>query len=110
MTFMFDLSIQIVRGHVQVLYNLGGTNGESYLTLSSAPASNGQWHTVYMTRIGKYFELKMDSGEGRYRNETWGTAGARELIMINMYEIVTGAHVVFSTNPVVNGQDLNQSK
>lgn len=63
-----------------------------------------------MTRIGKYFELKMDSGEGRYRNETYGAPDARELMKINMYQIVSGAHVVFSAKPEANGQDLNNSK
>lgn len=102
--------LQLVGGHVQVQYNLGGSNGESTISLAKAPASNGQWHTVNMKRIGKWFELKMDSGEGRYRNETWGPTNGRELISIRMYQIVTGAHVVFTKNPIPDGLDLNNSK
>ncbi|XP_060579771.1 LOW QUALITY PROTEIN: neural-cadherin-like [Ruditapes philippinarum] len=103
------ITLELVGGHVQVLYNLGGANGESSLMLAKAPASNGQWHTVYMNRIGKWFELKMDSGEGRYRNETWGPFNGRELISIRMYQIVTGAHVVFTKNPIPDGLDLNNT-
>ncbi|KAH3768209.1 hypothetical protein DPMN_169421 [Dreissena polymorpha] len=109
---MFNLSLcsQLVKGRVQVLYNLGGQDGESALTLARAPASNGQWHTVSLRRIGRWFELKMDDGEGRYRNTTWGPIGGRELITIDMYGIVSGAHVVFSNNPIVDSLDLNQSE
>lgn len=110
LTPIWTLFLQLVGGHVQVLYNLGGANGESTISLAKAPASNGQWHTVNMKRIGKWFELKMDSGEGRYRNETWGPTNGRELISIRMYQIVTGAHVVFTKNPIPDGLDLNNSK
>lgn len=93
-----------------MLYNMGGSNGESSLSLAQAPASNGQWHTIYMRRIGKWFQLKMDGGEGRYINETWGLTDGRELMSMKMYQIVTGAHVVFSKNPIPDGLDLNESK
>ena len=99
-----------MRGRLQVLYNLGGSAGESILPLSRARASNGQWHTVFLRRIGRWFQLHMDSGEGRYRNETRGSMNGRELIQIDMYGIVTGAHVVFRNNPIVHSQDLNESE
>ncbi|WAR12271.1 CADN-like protein, partial [Mya arenaria] len=103
------ITLELVQGRVQLLYNLGGSSGESVLSLTEARASNGQWHTVHMRRIGRWFELKMDGGEGRYRNETWGSLGGRELIQIDMYGIVSGANVVFRTKPVVHSQDLNET-
>ncbi|KAL4234097.1 hypothetical protein ACF0H5_005750 [Mactra antiquata] len=103
------ITLELVKGHVQVYYNLGGVDGESVLSLSKAEASNGQWHTVYLKRIGKWFELKMDGGEGRYRNETWGKPGGRESISIKLNQIVTGAHVVFTKTPYPDGLDLNET-
>ena len=94
-----------------VLYYLGGSVGESSLTLAKAPASNGQWHTVFLKRIGSWFQLKMDGGEGRYYNESWGPASSHQLISIKMYQVTAGAHVAYNNrNPIENGQDLNKSK
>ena len=108
--FLIHLILQLVNGRLKVLYNLGGSDGTSELSLDNAPASNGQWHNLLMRRIGKWFQLKMDGGEGRYYNESWGPEGGDQLISIKMYQIVAGGHVVFSSNPIVNGQDLNKSK
>ena len=97
-----------------MFYNLGDVkvkgDGDAVLSLVDAPASNGQWHTVYMKRIGKWFQLKMDGGEGRYYNESWGPENGHQLFALKMYNIVSGAHVVFTKNPIAQGQDLTKSK
>lgn len=103
------ITLELVGGRIHVLYNMGGSDGESSVSLAEAPASNGQWHTVYMKRIGKWFQLKMDGGEGRYQNESWGLNNGRQLMAMKMYYIVTGAHVVFSKNPIPDGLDLNET-
>ena len=97
-----------------MFYNLGDVkvkgDGDAVLSLVDAPASNGQWHTVSMKRIGKWFQLKMDGGEGRYYNESWGLEDGHHLFALKMYNIVSGAHVVFTKNPIAQGQDLTKSK
>lgn len=80
------------------------------LPLSSVRANNGQWHHVTFMRTGKWFQLKMDSGEGRYYNETWGKAGASQNFNLRRDQIVAGARVVFDADPTFDKRGLKDSK
>lgn len=86
------------------------------MRLDSADASNGQWHTLEMRRIGQWFQLKMDSGEGRYYAESWGSPLGTQVFFMSMSKILLGARVVFGqkdpneAKPVFDGQDLSKSE
>ncbi|KAK3581134.1 hypothetical protein CHS0354_033929 [Potamilus streckersoni] len=107
------ITLELHKGHVHVRYNLGDSyvkgDGDLELALSYARASNGQWHSVTLTRIGKWLELQMDGGEGRYRNETYGPTDGHQMFSMKMDQVVSGAYVVFSRNPLPQGQDLNST-
>lgn len=83
---------------------------ENVISLSSAPAANGQWHSLSMKRIGRWFQLKMDSGEGRYYNETWGSLHDSQFFNLKRDQIVSGSLVKFRPNANFHGKDLRDSK
>lgn len=104
---------QIINGHVAVIYNLKDYDNsmmENVISLSSAPAANGQWHSLSMKRIGRWFQLKMDSGEGRYYNETWGSLHESQFFNLKRDQIVSGSLVKFRPNANFHGKDLRDSK
>jgi len=96
-----------------VTYNLKNFDAPmlpNVLSLSAVPANNGQWHHVTFSHIGKWFQLKMDSGEGRFQNETWGGPGEGQKFSLRRDEIVAGARVIFDSTPNYNGRGLSQSE
>lgn len=104
---------QIINGHVAVIYNLKDYDNsmmENVISLSAAPAANGQWHSLSMKRIGRWFQLKMDSGEGRYYNETWGSLQDSQFFNLKRDQIVSGSLVKFRPNANFHSKDLRDSK
>ncbi|KAK3086712.1 hypothetical protein FSP39_022355 [Pinctada imbricata] len=106
------ITLQIVNNHVELTYNLRDDTSSLFdhsLSLSSAPANNGQWHTVHVHRIGRWFQLKMDSGEGRYFNETFGSNKDSQFFYMKRDQIVAGARVSFDPSAYYNGKGLTQT-
>ena len=82
---------------------------DNRLSLPAAPANNGQWHTVYVRRVGRWFHLSMDGGEGRNVNQTFGSDKHSQFFNLRRDQIVAGARVSFDP-PYFNGKGLTQSK
>ena len=83
---------------IQFRYNLG--SGEQQVSLQHVNASDGVWHTVYVTRIDQGCVLKLDGGEGRYYNMTQGIAGGNFQILVNKRQIHAGGDVKFPSTDV----------
>jgi hypothetical protein len=83
---------------------------DNVISLSAAPAANGQWHSLSMKRIGRWFQLKMDSGEGRYYNETWGSVTDSQFFNLKRDQIVSGSMLKFVPNADFHSKDLSKSK
>ncbi|XP_061162553.1 neural-cadherin-like [Saccostrea echinata] len=106
------ISVQIINGHVAVIYNLkdyDNSFSENIISLSEAPAANGQWHSLSVKRIGRWFQLKMDSGEGRYYNETWGSIQDSQFFDLKRDHIVSGSMVKFYPIADFHSKDLRET-
>lgn len=108
----FFFSFQIVNNHVQGRYNLGSHDSSvsNVIALSEAVANNGQWHTVTLTRSGQWIQLKMDSGEGRFFNETFDNTYNGKSFMLSRDRIVSGSRVVWDPNARFEARGLSDSK
>lgn len=77
-------------------------------------ASDGQWHMVCVERIGRWASLQIDTGEGRYFNETLSTAVDSHLeIHIARSGFLAGGDVRFpsaTAAPLVNHDFENGKK
>jgi hypothetical protein len=80
------------------------------ISLSDAKANNGQWHTVKFIRSGQWIQLKMDSGEGRYFNETFGNQQDSVGFYLRKDRIVSGSRVVYDPSTRFEGRGLVDSK
>ena len=102
-----------MKGHVAVIYNLKDYDNsmtENVISLSAAQAANGQWHSLSVKRIGRWFQLKMDNGEGRNYNETWGSLQDSQFFNLKRDRIVSGSMVKFRPNANFHSKDLRDSK
>ncbi|XP_033753809.1 LOW QUALITY PROTEIN: neural-cadherin-like [Pecten maximus] len=106
------ITLEIVNNHLQVTFNLKDHDAPlmpNVLSLSAVRANNGQWHHVKFIRTGKWFQLKMDGGEGRYYNETWGKYGESQKFHLRSDQIVAGARVVFDATPTFDKRGLKDT-
>jgi len=87
---------QVVNCRLQFRYSLG--SGEQQVALSYANVSDGGWHTAYVNRIGQWVELKVDGGEGRNFNESFGFPGGHHEIRLSQRNIFAGGDVRFPSS------------
>lgn len=86
-----------LRDHrIRFRYNLG--SGEQYLTLSHVNVSDGEWHTVYIDRVGHWLTMRLDGGEGRNFNETVGQDAEHRTIRISQRSMIAGGDVRFPSS------------
>jgi len=107
---LFFAPLQIVDQRIRFRYNLG--TGEQQLMLSYVNVSDGQWHTVRVNRIGQWAVMKLDSGEGRFFNETFGVPGGHVQIRVSQRSMFAGGNVRFpsiQSEPLVD-MDYADSK
>ncbi|XP_071177027.1 neural-cadherin-like isoform X2 [Mytilus edulis] len=105
------ITLEIVNNHVQGRYNLGSHDSSvsNVIALSEAVANNGQWHTVTLTRSGQWIQLKMDSGEGRFFNETFDNTYNGKSFMLSRDRIVSGSRVVWDPNARFEARGLSDT-
>ena len=60
----------MVEYRLRLRYNVG--SGEQSLLLSFVNASDGQWHTAAVDRVGQWVSLTLDTAEGREVNQSLG--------------------------------------
>ena len=74
--------------------------------------TDGQWHTVYVQRIGKAAVMKLDGGEGRHYNRTEGTLGGHLHIKVARRSFYAGGDVKFPAHnvPAIVDYDYRDSK
>lgn len=80
--------------------------------LSYVNVSDGQWHTVRVDRIGQWAVMKLDSGEGRFFNETFGVRNGHIQIRVSQRSMFAGGNVRFpsiQSEPLVD-MDYANSK
>jgi len=87
---------QVVQCRLQFRYNLGA--GEQQIVLSYANVSDGGWHTAYVTRVGQWVQLKVDGGEGRNFNESFGFPGGHREIRLSQRNVFAGGDVRFPSS------------
>lgn len=73
------------------------------MTLTYVNASDGEWHSVFVKRVGQWVVLQVDSGEGRYFNESSGLVGGHVEMHIAQRGLVAGGDVRF---PSADSQPL----
>ena len=82
------------------------------MALNQVNVSDGQWHTIFVERIGKMAVLKLDSGEGRYYNMSRGSLTAHLQILVARRQFYAGGDVKFpsSRDPAIVDYDFRDSK
>lgn len=95
---------------VRFRFNLG--SGEVDLRLSQVNVSDGQWHTVYIDRHGQWVTLKLDTGEGRWFNETLGMPSGHLYMKLSQHGLLAGGDARFpsSISPPLIDNDLRDSE
>ncbi len=98
------------QGKIRFRYNLG--SGEEILSLTQITVSDGQWHVVYVERIGKMSVLKIDSCEGRFYNMSQGSLGGHLQILVARRQMYAGGDVKFpsSRDPAIVDYDYRDSE
>ena len=98
-----------MENNVRFRFNLG--SGEVELRLTYVNISDGQWHTVYVDRHGQWVTLKLDTGEGRWFNETLGIPSGHLHIKLDKRGLLTGGNARFPIHsaPLVDN-DLKDSE
>lgn len=61
-------------------------------------ASDGVWHTARIHRIGHWVEIKLDGGEGRYFNESFGNTEDHLEIHVSQRSLFAGGAVRFPSS------------
>ena len=100
---------QIKDKHLLFYYDLG--SGNLYLSLDYVEVNDGEWHIVRIRRYGNQAVLRLDSGEGRFYNETYIHDDGHMLMFLD--ERVHGAAYVtyqLYTNRAVTSNDLIECK
>jgi len=80
--------------------------------LSFANVSDGAWHTAYVSRVGQWVELKVDGGEGRNFNESFGFSAGHREIRLSQRNVFAGGDVRFPSSnsaPLVDRDFTNGS-
>ena len=96
---------QIEDHRLRFRYNLG--SGEQKLELTYVNASDGQWHTARVDRVGAWVTLKVDGGEGRFFNATPVTGPAQGgisnhlHIRVSQRSLFAGGDVRFSSSNAI---------
>ena len=95
---------------IRFRFNLG--SGERQVSLSHVNASDGQWHTIRVERTGQWVVLTVDSGEGRFYNETNGNSLDHRHIRLSQMSMFAGGDVRFpsSNSPPLVDYDYQDSK
>lgn len=78
--------------------------------LSYVNVSDGVWHTAYVQRTGQWVELRLDSGDGRYFNESLGIPEGHLEIRISQRNVFAGGDVRFPSSnspPLVDNDFRN---
>jgi len=102
---------QVVESRLQFRYNLGA--GDQQIVLSYANVSDGSWHTAHVSRIGQWVELKVDGGEGRNFNESFGFTNGHREIRLSQRNVFAGGDVRFPSSnslPLVDHDFENGKK
>jgi len=90
---------QVADCRLRFRYSLGA--GEQRIVLSFVNVSDGAWHTAFVSRVGQWVELKVDGGEGRNFNESFGFPTGHREIRLSQRNIFAGGDVRFpSSNSV----------
>ena len=95
--------------HLLFYYDVG--SGNRYLSLDYVEVNDGEWHTVLIGRYGNQAVLRLDSGEGRFYNETWIEDEGH--VLMSLDEKAHGsAYVTYQlyTNRAVTSNDLIECK
>lgn len=92
----FYIYLQVTGHRIRFRYNLG--SGEQQVGLTRVNVSDGEWHTVQVHRIGQWVELRLDGGEGRYFNESFGLPGGHLEIRISQRSLFAGGDVRFPSS------------
>ena len=72
-------------------YNLG--RAEQLVSLSRVNVSDGEWHTAYVHRVGRWVTLTLDRGDGRYFNQTLGAENGHLQIRVSQRSLIAGGNV-----------------
>jgi len=74
--------------------------------------SDGVWHTAHLQRVGHWVELRLDGGEGRCFNESFGNIGDHLEIHISQRSLFAGGDVRFpsSNSPPLVDHDYENGK
>ena len=98
------LTVQVNEKHLLFYYDLG--SGNRYLSLDYVDVNDGVWHVVKIGRYGNQAVLQLDTGEGRFYNETWVEEG-HQLMYLDTQAHGT-AYVTYQiyTNRAISSNDL----
>jgi len=102
---------QVADCRLRFRYSLGA--GEQRVVLSYVNVSDGTWHTAFVNRIGQWVELKVDGGEGRNFNESFGFSSGHHEIRLSQRNIFAGGDVRFPSSnsvPLVDNDFENGNK
>ena len=94
--YVIETVHQVSGCRLRFRYNLG--SGEQMVSLSHVNVSDGVWHTANVQRVGQWTELRLDGGEGRYYNETFGVSGGHLEIRISQRNMFAGGDVRFPSS------------
>lgn len=81
----------MVSGRPRFSYDLG--SGERDVILQYANASDGQWHSLEVSRYGNQVIMRMDGREGRYYVSSEYNFDEHSLIQLTGKRIVAAANV-----------------
>lgn len=82
------------------------------MTLTNFNASDGEWHSVFVNRVGQWVVLRVDSGEGRYFNESSSLVGGHVEMHIAQRGLLAGGDIRFpsaDSQPLVDN-DFNDGR
>jgi Laminin G domain len=68
------------------------------VALSHVNVADGVWHTAYVNRVGQWAELRLDGGEGRFFNESFGSPAGHLEIRLSQRNMFAGGDVRFPSS------------
>lgn len=96
--------------HLIFRYNLG--SGEELVSLVRVNVSDGIWHTASVHRVGRWTQLRLDSGDERNFNESFGLPGGHLEMHLSQHGLFAGGYARYPspTLPPLVGFDFKNSK